>query len=151
MPGLQADGNDVLALYVAASQAAERARSGGGPTLIESVTYRLSLHTTADDPTKYRKDEEVQEWAKRDPIPRFQNYLLAKGVLTEESIKTLDEEIQAEVRAAEQRWAKIAEVRVDSLDMFDHVYAELPPSLREQKEQLRRELEERGQEAAAGD
>jgi pyruvate dehydrogenase E1 component alpha subunit len=149
MPGLQVDGNDVLALYVAAEQAVERAKSGGGPTFIESVTYRLSLHTTADDPTKYRKDEEVQEWAKRDPIPRFQNYLLAKGVLTDESIKTLDDEIQAEVRAAEQRWAKIAEGRVDSLDMFDYVYAELPPGLREQKEQLRREIEERPREAAA--
>ena len=78
MPGIQVDGNDVLAVYAAASEAVERARSGGGPTLIECVTYRLAMHTTADDPKRYRTDAEVEEWRRKDPITRFQNYLMAQ-------------------------------------------------------------------------
>ncbi len=72
MPGTQVDGNDVFAVYTAAKKAVDLARSGGGPTFIEMVTYRLSLHTTADDPKKYRSEEEVREWEKRDPISRFE-------------------------------------------------------------------------------
>ena len=84
-PGLQVDGNDVFAVYAAAQEAVERARSGEGPTLIECVTYRLSLHTTADDPTKYRSEEEVKKWAQRDPLPRLQAYLSEQGALSTEN------------------------------------------------------------------
>ncbi|MFP5214073.1 MAG: pyruvate dehydrogenase (acetyl-transferring) E1 component subunit alpha [Acidobacteriota bacterium] len=143
MPGMQVDGNDVLALYVAAREAIERARSGGGPTLIEAVTYRLSLHTTADDPKKYRKEEEVAKWAVKDPIARFEKYLTGKGLLSEEKIKSLDDEVKAEIKAAENRWAEIVEKGIDPLDMFDHLYEERPPYLEEQFEELRRELEEK--------
>ena len=143
MPGIQVDGNDVLAVYAAAKQAVERARSGGGPTLIECVTYRLSLHTTADDPKKYRTEEEVQEWMKKDPIPRFQKYLVAKGVLAEPKIGEIDAEIQAEVHAAEERWAKAIEKEADPLDMFTFAYAEAPANLRAQKEELKEELAEK--------
>lgn len=87
VPGIQVDGNDILAVYVAAAEAVERARSGDGPTLIENVTYRLSLHTTADDPTRYRDEEEVEKWEARDPIPRFQGYLKDKGLLSDDSIE----------------------------------------------------------------
>ncbi|NOX59098.1 MAG: thiamine pyrophosphate-dependent dehydrogenase E1 component subunit alpha, partial [Planctomycetes bacterium] len=73
--GVQVDGNDVLAVYSATSKAVAKARAGGGPTLIECVTYRLSMHTTADDPTRYRDDKEVKEWEKRDPLIRFTKYL----------------------------------------------------------------------------
>ena len=66
--GVQVDGNDVLAVYVATRDAVQKARAGGGPTLIECVTYRLGVHTTADDPTKYRSDEEVKVWERRDPL-----------------------------------------------------------------------------------
>ena len=86
MPGIQVDGNDLLAVYTAAKEAVDRARAGGGPSFIECVTYRLSMHTTADDPKRYRKDEEVAQWVKRDPIVRFRKYLGDKGLLTDEAI-----------------------------------------------------------------
>ena len=141
IPGIQVDGNDLLAVYVAAQEAVERARAGDGPTMIEYVTYRLSVHTTADDPTRYRSEDEVEKWKKRDPIPRFQNYLKDKGILPAESIETLEDEIDAEIKQAVQR----AEERMKQLDgealaMFDHFYAEMPPYLREQREELVQEL-----------
>ena len=155
MPGIQVDGNDILAVYSAAKEAVDRARSGGGPTFIECVTYRLSVHTTADDPKKYRTDEEVQEWAKRDPITRFQKYLTDRGLLSEESISSIEGEVKAEIRAAEDRWASAAESPVEPLDMFEFAFAELPLSLREQREELKRELEakrgEAGKESVARD
>ncbi|HEX04555.1 MAG TPA: thiamine pyrophosphate-dependent dehydrogenase E1 component subunit alpha, partial [Bacteroidetes bacterium] len=75
MPSIQVDGNDVLAVYKATKEAVDRARAGEGPSLIESVTYRMLMHTTADDPTRYREDAEVEGWAKKDPITRFKKYL----------------------------------------------------------------------------
>src|SRR2546428_252616 len=83
LPGLQVDGNDVLAVYAASKEAVDRAREGGGPTLIECVTYRLGVHTTADDPTKYRSEEEVREWERKDPLTRFVEYLRKKNLLEE--------------------------------------------------------------------
>lgn len=143
MPGLQVDGNDVLAVYKAARDAAERARRGAGPTLIEMVTYRLSMHTTADDPKKYRTQEEVAEWEKRDPIIRFEKYLRDKQILDDQKIQSAAEEVKNEIGAAEHRWSEVAEKEVNPLTMFDYAYAELTPSLRDQKEMLKRELEEK--------
>ncbi len=71
MPGILVDGNDIFAMYSVTKEAIERAREGGGPTLIEAYTYRLGAHTTSDDPTKYREDEEVEKWKEKDPILRF--------------------------------------------------------------------------------
>ncbi|MGC9397695.1 MAG: pyruvate dehydrogenase (acetyl-transferring) E1 component subunit alpha [Anaerolineae bacterium] len=143
VPGIQVDGNDVLAMYVASKEAVDRARLGEGPTLIEAVTYRMSVHTTADDPTRYREDEEVQAWAERDPITRFQLYLKDKEVLDDAHIATLEEEIDAEIRAAvAEAEAKMHEP-VDPLHMFEHMYADLPPYLLEQREELQRELQAR--------
>ena len=82
-PGIQVDGNDALAVYAASREATERARAGQGPTLIECVTYRLGVHTTADDPTKYRSDEEVAAWERKDPLTRFRAYLEKKNLLEE--------------------------------------------------------------------
>lgn len=144
MPGLQVDGNDVLAMYAGAREAADRARAGGGPTLIEAVTYRMSVHTTADDPRKYRSDEEVQEWVKRDPIVRFQKYLTRRGLLSPEKIDALEEEVKGEIRAAEDRWMRFTEKPPAPLDMFDHAFAELPRHLVEQRDELGRELNETG-------
>jgi TPP-dependent pyruvate/acetoin dehydrogenase alpha subunit len=79
--GIQVDGNDILSVYAATQEAIEKARTGGGPTLIEAVTYRLAMHTTADDPKKYRKEEEVKEWEPRDPLLRFEQYLRKKKLL----------------------------------------------------------------------
>src|SRR3989454_17377 len=130
LPGLQVDGNDVLAVYAAAREAVDRARAGDGPTLIECVTYRLGVHTTADDPTKYRSAEEVAEWERKDPLTRFAAYLKKKRLLDEGLEAAVDEEIAAAVARFEATGA------ADPLVMFDHVFAELPPELKAQREAL---------------
>jgi pyruvate dehydrogenase E1 component alpha subunit len=150
MPGIQVDGNDILAVYAAAQEAVDRARGGGGPTLIECVTYRMAVHTTADDPRRYRTDAEVEIWRKRDPIVRYEKYLIEKGLLTEDKIATIEsevlEEIQAAVDAAEERMKALG----DPIDMFDHAYSEMPPSLKEQKEAFAREVAEMMEEKNSG-
>ena len=134
IPGIQVDGNDVLAVYAATREAVERARSGEGATLVECVTYRLSVHTTADDPSKYRDEEEVEEWKKRDPITRLQTYLESRDLLSEEDVDDLEEEIAGEVEKAWEEAEKRMEELGDPADMFDHHYAEMPPHLEAQRE-----------------
>ncbi len=143
IPCIQVDGNDILAVYTAAKEAAHRARSGGGPTMIENVTYRMSVHTTADDPKRYRKDEEVELWAKRDPIIRFQKYLTDKGLLSEARIDALEEEIKAEVKEGEQRFEEQVKKLGDPVAMFEHAFAELPPTLVEQRDELSQNVSEK--------
>jgi pyruvate dehydrogenase E1 component alpha subunit len=138
LPGIQVDGNDVLAGYAASREAVDRARAGGGPTLIECVTYRLGVHTTADDPTKYRSAEEVAEWERKDPLTRFAEYLKKKNLLED----GLEQQVDAEIAAAVVRFE--AAPAPDPLTMFDHVYAELPPDLKSQREELSRWLREGG-------
>ena len=140
LPGIQVDGNDILAVYAAAQEAVQRARTGGGPTLIECVTYRVAMHTTADDPTRYRSDEEVEKWSQRDPLPRFQKYLLDKGLLSEEKRLEVESAIMEEIQTAIDGAEKQMETLGDPIDMFDHAYAEMPPYLKEQKADLAREL-----------
>jgi len=130
LPGLQVDGNDVLAVYAATKEAVDRAREGNGPTLIECVTYRLGVHTTADDPTKYRSEEEVREWERKDPLTRFVEYLRKKNLLDE----GLEQEVDAEIAAAVKRFEAMKPA--DPLAMFDHAYAEKPPHLLAQREEL---------------
>ena len=130
IPGLQVDGNDVLAVYAACSEAAERARAGDGPTLIECVTYRLGVHTTADDPSKYRTAEEVAAWEKKDPLTRFTAYLKKKRLLDD----GLEDEVDKEIAAAIHRFEAMGPAK--PLTMFDHVYAELPPHLQAQRAEL---------------
>ena len=138
MPGIQVDGNDILAVYAAAKEAVERARSGKGPTFIECVTYRLMMHTTADDPKRYRTEAEVEKWTAKDPLPRFQKYLYDKKLLSEDEISKIEsevtEDIQAAVDRAEEKMKKIG----DPVDMFDHLYAELPAYVQKQKEEFKR-------------
>jgi pyruvate dehydrogenase E1 component alpha subunit len=131
--GLQVDGNDILAVVAATREAVEKARTGGGPTLIEAVTYRLSMHTTADDPKKYRKEEEVKEWEPRDPLLRFATYLRNKKLLGPKIEQVIDEEIAADVDAAIQTYEQS---RAEPLEMFEHMYAELTPELRAQRDAL---------------
>jgi pyruvate dehydrogenase E1 component alpha subunit len=145
VPGIQVDGNDVLAVYVAAKEAVDRARAGEGATLIEAVTYRMSVHTTADDPKRYRTDEEVESWEARDPIRRFQVYLKAKGLLDDEKIAALEEEVDQQIREAVERAEAIMSEPVDALEMFDHLYAEETAALRDQRQELADELQ--GKEA----
>jgi len=141
MPGSQVDGNDMLAVYAAAQEAVERARSGGGPTLIECVTYRLMMHTTADDPKRYRSDEEVEQWSKRDPLIRFEKYLMDKGLLSEEKRNQVESEVLDQIQAAVDRAEKQMEALGDPIEMFDHAYADMPPYLKEQKADFANERE----------
>jgi len=129
LPGIQVDGNDVLAVYAVAREAIERARAGDGPTLIECVTYRLGVHTTADDPTKYRSDAEVAMWEQKDPLTRFRAYLEKRNLLEEGLEQRVDDEIAEAIRRFE------ATPPANPLTMFDHVYAELPPDLRAQRDE----------------
>lgn len=150
MPGIRVDGNDVLAVYVAAKEAVERARAGEGPTLIEGLTYRFTPHTTADDPKRYRSEEECNLWTKREPLNRFKKYLLNKGVYTEVQLTALEEELDAEIKAAIARTeaAAVSEELSNPLAMFDYLYADMPPYLNEQREELKSHLDK--QKAKAG-
>jgi pyruvate dehydrogenase E1 component alpha subunit len=150
MPGIQVDGNDVLAVYSAAREAVDRARSGGGPSMIECVTYRMAMHTTADDPTRYRSVVEVEAWAKRDPIPRFQKYLADKGLLSENQIAVVEDAIKVEIQAAVEQAERFMTVGADPLHMFEYLFAELPATLQEQREELKRELAAESEEASHG-
>jgi pyruvate dehydrogenase E1 component alpha subunit len=135
-PGIQVDGNDLLAVYAATQEAVARARAGDGPTLIECVTYRLGVHTTADDPTKYRSDDEVTAWEKKDPLTRLVPYLERKGVRA----AGLEEEIDAEIAAAIERFE--AAPPPDPITVFDHVYAERPPHLERERAEMMARLAE---------
>jgi len=137
--GLQVDGNDILAVIVAMRQAAEKARTGGGPSLIEAITYRLAMHTTADDPRKYRSEEEVKPWEAREPLVRFRKYMIDKGLLDDEAEAALRAEIDAEIDAAIERYEN---TRHDPFDMFKYMYAEPTPDLQRQAEELRIALEQ---------
>ena len=149
MPGIQVDGNDILAVYAAAREAIARARAGEGPTLIECVTYRMSVHTTADDPKRYRSDEEVEGWVKKDPLLRFQTYLLRKGLVDAGGAEKIEAEVLAEIQAAVDRAESQMKTMDDPMLMFDHLYAAMPPYLEVQTKTFGRDLksdqeEERG-------
>jgi pyruvate dehydrogenase E1 component alpha subunit len=134
-PGIQVDGNDLLAVYAGTREAVERARAGGGPTLVEAVTYRLGAHSTADDPTRYRPESEVEAWEAKEPLPRFRRYLEARGLVDEPLHARLEAEADAEVRAAVERAeARIGEAR--PAEMFEHVYAERPAEVEAQRRAL---------------
>jgi pyruvate dehydrogenase E1 component alpha subunit len=145
MPGLRVDGNDVIALMHVLGEAISRAREGGGPTLIEAVTYRIQPHTNADDAARYRDSGEVELWLARDPVDRLASYLTAIGELDE----SLDSAIGAEGEkyAAAMRERLVEEPAVDPSDMFDHVYAAPTPQLRAQRAMLEAELEAEAHEA----
>lgn len=134
--GIQVDGNDILAMYMACSEAIDRARSGEGPTMIEAVTYRLSVHTTADDPSVYREEEEVQQWKKKDPIDRFQKYLISQEILAKDDVEELEKKIEQEI---DQAWDE-AEQKMDSFEqvppMFEHLLGDEPNYLAKQRKRL---------------
>ena len=144
-PGIQVDGNDLLAVFSATREAVARARAGQGPTLIECVTYRLGVHTTADDPTKYRSEDEVRAWEQKDPLTRLVPYLERKGLLT----PGLEEAVDAEIAAAVARFE--ATPPPDPLAIFDHVYAERPPHLERQRAELMARLAEQAPGPARDD
>ena len=116
--------------------------------MIECVTYRVMMHTTADDPKKYRAEEEVKDWEKKDPLNRFQDYLKKKKLLTEKKIKEVEEEVKDEIQKAVDRAEKLMKEYTDPVVMFEHVYAEMPPALQAQKKELEKEIKEAGREEA---
>ena len=138
IPGIQVDGNDVFAVYSVTREALERARNGGGPTLIEAVTYRLGDHTTADDASRYREDEEVAEWEERDPILRLRRYLESRDLWDE------DEESAQQATAHEWVDEQVAALEAmppqDPSEIFSHMYADLPPHLAEQMAEVLEEV-----------
>lgn len=142
IPGIRVDGNDVLAVYTATKEAVERARRGEGPSLIEALTYRITPHTTADDPKRYRSDEETSLWMKRDPLIRFARYLEKKGVLNEKQLKDMEAEIDAQIKTAVQNAEQMAksDEYANPLNMFEYTYEDMPASLRAQKEELAEHL-----------
>ena len=136
--GIRVDGNDILAVYVAVKEAAERARNGGGPTLIEALTYRLAPHTTADDPKRYRSQSETEIWQKREPLLRFKKYLYDKKILSEAEEEKLEAEINQQIKLAVEKAESLAKSKelTDPLRIFDYLYEKLPPFLQKQKDEL---------------
>jgi pyruvate dehydrogenase E1 component alpha subunit/2-oxoisovalerate dehydrogenase E1 component alpha subunit len=136
VPSIRVDGNDVLALYHVISDAVARARAGRGPTYIEALTYRIGAHSTSDDPTRYRSQDEVELWMERDPQARLRRHLVHRGLLDDAADATLEAELNAEIAAAVT--AIEALPPPDRETLFDDVYKELPWNLKEQREELRR-------------
>ncbi|MDY6769113.1 MAG: pyruvate dehydrogenase (acetyl-transferring) E1 component subunit alpha [Candidatus Nanohaloarchaea archaeon] len=132
--GIQVDGNDVLAMYAATERALEKARDGN-PVLIEAYTYRLEDHTTADDASRYRDEDEVEEWEEKDPIDRFETYLKEEGVLDDETVEEVQQEAEERVDEAVEEAESMEEPALE--DMFAYMYDEMPPRLENQLEELR--------------
>jgi pyruvate dehydrogenase E1 component alpha subunit len=133
---LQVDGNDLLAVRVAVGEAAERARRGDGPTLIEALSYRLSDHTTSDDATRYRDADEVAVARTREPMIRMRRFLEARALWNEELEQELRAECTAEIEEAVRQYLATPRQSVDT--MFEHVLARLPRGLEAQREEARR-------------
>lgn len=144
IPCMQVDGNDVLAMIVATRKAVERARRGDGPSLIEAVTYRMNVHTTADDPKKYRDPKEEEKWAKKDPIDRFRKYLVAKDFWSDEKEEELLDDVTKRIDKAVAKFEERAEGLRTPDYMFANAYVEEPPYLAKQREALLAHYEEHG-------
>jgi pyruvate dehydrogenase E1 component alpha subunit len=138
VPSVRVDGNDVLAVLAVTRAALDRARSGGGPTFIEAVTYRMGPHTTADDPTRYREAAELEQWRGKDPLSRVEAYLEAQGALTEEGRTAIA--AKADAVAAEMRAGITTLADPDPLSVFDNVYAEPHTGLARQRDHYSRYL-----------
>ncbi|MBM0107211.1 3-methyl-2-oxobutanoate dehydrogenase (2-methylpropanoyl-transferring) subunit alpha [Steroidobacter sp. S1-65] len=149
MPGIRVDGNDFLAVYAVTQWAAERARMGAGPTLIEHVTYRAAPHSTSDDPSRYRPKDDYEHWPLGDPIERLKSHLIALGEWSDEHEKTLVKQCEEQVN---QAWREAVThgtltdgPQLDPEIMFQDVFKEQTPSLARQRMQLAQELKERAQ------
>ncbi|HEY1693572.1 MAG TPA: thiamine pyrophosphate-dependent dehydrogenase E1 component subunit alpha [Polyangiaceae bacterium] len=135
MPGVRVDGNDLLAVVRVLGEAAARARSGGGPTFVEALTYRMGAHSTSDDPSRYRAQAEVDAWARKDPLDRLRKHLVHRGLVTDASDAALEKELAAEIAAAIDDVEKMPAPTRESL--LEDVYAEMPWNLREQLAELK--------------
>jgi pyruvate dehydrogenase E1 component alpha subunit len=136
IPGVQCDGNDVIGVRHLVSQALAIARNGGGPTLIEAITYRLSDHTTADDASRYRPAEEVKNAWKVEPLIRFRKYLTDIGAWNEAQETLLKTDCQHQVEAAVEEYMNTP--KQPARAMFDYLFGNLPKNVQEQREQAER-------------
>lgn len=143
--GIQVDGNDALAVYRAVKEAVDRARQGEGPTLIEADTFRMAMHTTADDPSRYRSDDLVASWEKKDPLTRFRKYLTGIGIWDDDRQTALEERIKSEIDTAVKEFEKGVEVKADA--PFDHVFGTPVPIIEDQRAEFLADL---GKEADHG-
>lgn len=134
IPSVRVDGNDVLAMIETLEKAADRARRGEGPTFVEALTYRIGAHSTSDDPTRYRSDEEVERWKKKDPVDRLSAHLRGVGAIDDAFEQALDVEIAAELSEVIKAVEEMPPPARATL--FDDVYAETPWHLREQRAAL---------------
>ena len=141
---LRVDGNDALAVYAATAWAAERARRGGGATVIEHFTYRVEGHSTSDDPSKYRAKDEGDVWPFGDPIERLKTHLIHIDEWDEDRHEAYAKEAKQRVRDTYKQAEALGTVdtgpQVDDFTMFEQVYADPPQSLTEQREMFKREL-----------
>lgn len=139
IPGLRVDGNDFLAAYAATKWAAERAREGGGPTLIELYTYRAAAHSTSDDPSRYRPADEWECWPLGDPIERLKQHLIGLGVWSQEEHEQLEKELNEHVMACWKEAISYGTLtegpQPPVAAMFEQVYKEMPPHLVKQRQQ----------------
>ena len=136
-PGVRVDGNDALAMISVIAAARERAVTGGGPTLIEAVTFRMGPHTTADDPKRYQAPEERAAWEGRDPVLRLRRHLEDRGLWSDERQAAAEAAAAAEIDAA---WERAEAMTVSPDAFFDHVYAEPTPRMVTQRAELRARL-----------
>lgn len=146
MPGVDVDGNDILAVYRETKNAVDRARAGGGPSLVALKSYRMLGHSSSDDPTKYRDPQEVEYWRSRDPIERFRKYLLSRGWLDDAADQNLQKELESEVDSAIDNNSKAPKLPLRAL--VEDVYKNVTPRLRAQHDELVRVLEQFGDPAA---
>jgi pyruvate dehydrogenase E1 component alpha subunit len=138
MEGVRVDGNDVFGVYLALKEQLAKARDDFKPSLVELVTYRMDDHTTSDDASRYRTEEMMAPWRAKDPIDRLRKYLTAKHDWDDKAEKDLQEELTAEVEKSVEDFEAVSHPNPE--DMFDHVYAEMPWHLKEQKDHLLRLL-----------
>ena len=149
LDGILVDGNDVLATYRATKRAVESARSGEGPMLVESLTYRRGAHSSSDDPSMYRDEEEAQQWAELDPIDRYERFLEDRGLWSEEYADSVRERAKTRAKEAAETAIEIAEQQSHE-EVFDKVYANPPDHIGAQARELAELREELGDEAFGG-
>lgn len=142
IPGVQVDGNDLLAVYKVTREAVVRAHEGKGPTLIEAVTYRYGPHTTADDPKRYRTQEELELWMQKDPILRVRKYMQSKDIWDDKMEEALKNSIEERIKEVVEKYESTPKREYD--EMFKYLYAEMPACLEKQMEELKDTLERKG-------
>ena len=151
--GVQVDGMDPLAVYSVTEAAVEKARNPPDgrlrPTMIEAIQYRFGAHTTADDPTVYRDDDEVEEWKRKDPIPRLEAFLRSEGILDDDRVAEIEASVEKQVADAIDAAESVP--RPAPRELFEHAYEELPPELAAQYEELVALRDEHGDEAFLGE